>query len=50
MSDSAIACACLRTCGSALAAVMVLKAANKPAIATPTMTIKTINSISVTPR
>src|SRR6185503_20605718 len=50
ISDSAIARTCLRTCGSALAAVMVLNAANTAAIAIPTMTMKTTSSTSVTPR
>jgi len=50
MSDSAIATICLRTCGSALAAVIVLNAAKTPAMATPTSTMKTINSTRVTPR
>src|SRR5262245_17308164 len=41
---------CLRTCGSALAAVRVLNAPKMPAIATPTMTMNTTSSTRLTPR
>src|SRR5882757_1906041 len=50
INDSAIARTCLRAWGSALPLVMVPNTENSAAIARPTMTMKTMSSISVTPR